>query len=93
MLNDVKSWERTRSRSAPELLVISAGSVESNREQRFRSPVVLDQIFGTGRVFGVTGTPAAIVLDEDGRVVSDVGVGATAVPSMRGAVPANCIPA
>jgi hypothetical protein len=45
------------------------------------------------RVFGATGTPSAIVLDENGRVASDVGVGATAVLSMLGAVPVNGVPA
>jgi thiol-disulfide isomerase/thioredoxin/uncharacterized membrane protein YphA (DoxX/SURF4 family) len=92
MLGDVRSWERTRSRNAPELLVVSAGSAEANRQQRFRSPVVLDPIFGAAGVFGATGTPSAIVLDENGRVASDVGVGATAVLSMLGAVPASGVP-
>jgi len=42
---------------------------------------------------GATGTLSAIVLDENGRVASDVGVGATAVLSMLGAVPVNGVPA
>ena len=89
MLNDLKSWERTRPRTAPELVVVSTGSVEANRQQRFRSRVLLDQSFGAGQVFGVSGTPSAVVLDENGRVSSDVGVGAPAVLAFLGAVHAN----
>ena len=85
MLKDVKSWERTRSRSAPELLIISAGSPESNREQRFKSHLVIDPVFGAGQVFGATGTPSAVTLDELGRVVSPIVVGASAVLEMLGA--------
>jgi peroxiredoxin/uncharacterized membrane protein YphA (DoxX/SURF4 family) len=96
MLKDLKSWERTRSRVAPELVVISTGSPEANREQHFRAPVLLDQGFGAGRVFGATGTPSAVILDEHGTVVSDVGVGAPAVLAMlalAGAVPDSPVPA
>ena len=84
MLKDLKSWERTRSRRAPDLVVISTGTPEANREQRFRSRVLLDRDFGAGRVFGATGTPSAVMLDEQGTIVSDVGVGAPAVLAMLG---------
>jgi thiol-disulfide isomerase/thioredoxin len=84
MLKDLKSWERTRSRTAPELVVVSTGSAESNREQGFKSRVLLDPVFGVGQVFGATGTPSSVTLDEHGIVASDVGVGAPAVLAMLG---------
>jgi thioredoxin-related protein len=93
MLNDLKSWERTRSKRAPELVVISTGSVEVNRQQGFRSRVLLDQAFGVGRVFGATGTPSAVLIDEAGRVASDVGVGRPAVLAILGATSVERIPA
>ncbi len=89
MLPDVKTWERNHPQDAPELLVISTGSPDANREQGFRSPVLLDPNFGAGRVFGAEGTPSAVVLDEEGRVSSEVGVGAEAVFALAGAVPAG----
>lgn len=93
MLKDLKSWERTRSKLAPQLVVISNGSAEANREQGFRSRIVLDQSFGAGRVFGATGTPSAVVIDEEGRVASDVGVGAPAVLALLGAPVQNGVAA
>jgi thiol-disulfide isomerase/thioredoxin len=87
MLDDVKAWESDRPEGAPELAVISAGSPKANREQGFRSRVLLDREFGAGQVFGVGGTPSAVVIDEEGRVASDVGVGAEAVLALAGAVP------
>jgi peroxiredoxin/uncharacterized membrane protein YphA (DoxX/SURF4 family) len=87
MLKDLKSWERTQRKHAPTLVLVSSGTAEVNREQRFRSRVLLDQGFGAGRVFGATGTPSAVLLDEEGKVASDVGVGAPAVLALLGAVP------
>ena len=79
MLDDVKIWERDRPPEAPELLVISSGTPEANREQGFRSPVLLDRNFGAGTVFGAGGTPSAVIIDELGRVASEVRVGASEV--------------
>lgn len=89
MLEDVKRWERTRSEEAPELLVIAGGSSYANRKQGFRSRVLLDRDFGAGQVFGAGGTPSAVVLDEEGRVASEVSTGAPAVFALAGAVPAD----
>lgn len=87
MLQDIKSWERTRARSAPELVVVSAGAAEPNREQGFRSRVLLDPSFGAGRVFGASGTPSAVLIDEHGVVSSEVVVGAEAVIGLLQAAP------
>jgi peroxiredoxin/uncharacterized membrane protein YphA (DoxX/SURF4 family) len=82
MLDALKRWERNRPATAPALVVISTGSVEANREQGFVSPVLLDEDFKAGQAFGVSGTPSALLLDEHGRVGSDVIVGADAVLAM-----------
>ena len=79
MLDDVKTWERDRPTGAPHLVVVSAGSPKANREQQFRSPVLLDPKFSVSERFGVPGTPAAVMVDDEGRVASEAGVGAPAV--------------
>jgi peroxiredoxin len=85
MIEDVKKLERERTPDAPELLIISSGTAEANREQGFRSPVLLDRIFGAGSVLGAGGTPSAVIIDEQGVVASEVGVGAPAVLALASA--------
>jgi peroxiredoxin len=79
MLDDLKAWEANPPAGAPKLLVVSLGTVETNREQDFRSPVVLDQSFATGRAFGTGGTPTAVLVDAEGRIASAIGDGAPGV--------------
>ncbi len=79
MLDDIKAWERRPPPGAPSLLVISTGSPESNAEQGFRAPVLLDADFKTAPLFGVSGTPSAVLIDERKRIASDVAVGAESV--------------
>jgi peroxiredoxin/uncharacterized membrane protein YphA (DoxX/SURF4 family) len=79
MLPDVMQWERERASDALALLVISSGPIEANKSQGFRSRVVLDNQFVAGETFGVSGTPSAMLLDEQGKVASGVAVGKEAV--------------
>jgi peroxiredoxin len=85
MLPDLKEWEATSPEDAPKLLVVSAGSEEANREMGLASPVLLDQQFATGRAFGASGTPSAVLVDAEGKVASQVAVGAPAVLELAGA--------
>jgi peroxiredoxin len=85
MLPDLKDWEENPPEDAPKLLVVSAGTEEANREQGLRSTVVLDQNFAVGQAFGASGTPSAVLVDAEGKVASDIAVGAPAVLEMAGA--------
>ena len=87
MLPDLKTWERNAPQDAPELLIISKGTPEANREQGFRSRVLLDQSFGAAQMFAAGGTPAAVMLDEEGRLASHVGAGGPEVLAMARTVP------
>jgi thiol-disulfide isomerase/thioredoxin len=85
MLPDLKERETNAPEGAPKLLVVSAGSEEANKEMDLTSPVVLDQQFSIGRAFGASGTPSAVLVDAEGKVASEVAVGAPAVMELAGA--------
>jgi peroxiredoxin len=85
MLSDLREWEQNPPEEAPKLLVVSAGTQEANREQGLISTVVLDKNFAVGRAFGASGTPSAVLVDAQGKVASDIAVGAPAVLQMAGA--------
>ena len=84
MVDDLKTWERNPPKEAPELLLVAAGSPEDNRNHGFRARVLLDPYFAASQVFNSGGTPSAVLIDEEGRVASDVGVGAQEVLTMAG---------
>ena len=85
MLPDLKEWEENSAEVAPKLLVVSAGTREANREQGLSSTVILDQNFAVGQAFGASGTPSAVLVDAQGKVASDIAVGAPAVLELAGA--------
>ncbi len=76
MLGDLRDWEANRPPEAPKLLVISSPPIEANRALGLQSTILLDEGFTTGREFGAHGTPSAVLVDPEGRVMSAVAVGA-----------------
>jgi thiol-disulfide isomerase/thioredoxin len=84
MLPDLKEWEENPPEGAPQLLVVSAGTQESNKAMGLSSSVVLDQGFEAGRAFGASGTPSAILVDAKGKIASEVAVGAPGVLKLAG---------
>jgi peroxiredoxin len=79
MLDDLRAWERSERAAAPELLVVSRGSAEVNREQGLRSTILLDDGFATAQAFGASGTPMAVLVDSEGQVASGLAAGGQAV--------------
>jgi thiol-disulfide isomerase/thioredoxin len=79
MLPELQAWDAARGENAPELLVISSGAPEEGRAMKLRSPVLMDPDFQAGRLFGATGTPMAVLLDEVGSIASGLVGGKDAV--------------
>jgi len=85
MLEDLKAWEAHPPKGAPKVLVVSTGSVETNRALGLRSTVVLDQNMSVGSTFGANGTPMAVLIDTRGKIASALAAGAPAVLALAGA--------
>ena len=79
MLDDLRAWEADRPKGAPKFLVVSTGDARTNCAMGLRSPIVLDQGFAVGGAFGASGTPSAVLVDAQGKIASDLAVGAPAV--------------
>ncbi|MDQ3864544.1 MAG: TlpA family protein disulfide reductase [Actinomycetota bacterium] len=75
MLPDLKELEATPPADAPEILIVSDGTEEDNRQMGLQSSVVLDHEYAVEDAFGVEGTPSAVLVDEEGRMASEVAVG------------------
>jgi thiol-disulfide isomerase/thioredoxin/uncharacterized membrane protein YphA (DoxX/SURF4 family) len=84
MLPDLKAWEAERPDGAPEVILVSNGAVEDNRRMGLTSTVVIDEGFSVAQAFGAGGTPAAVLVDADGKVASEVAMGAPDVFLMLG---------
>jgi peroxiredoxin len=84
MLPDLKDWEENRSNGAPELILISIGTVEANQKMGLRSPVLLDAQSRLRGQFRGSATPSGVLVDADGKIASELVVGAADVFALVG---------
>jgi peroxiredoxin/uncharacterized membrane protein HdeD (DUF308 family) len=82
MLDDLRAWDASPQEGAPKLLVVATGDEDAMRLMNLRSPVLVDQSFTTASEFGATGTPMAVLVDEQGPIASAVAAGGVAVMAL-----------
>jgi thiol-disulfide isomerase/thioredoxin len=91
VLPDIKAIEQ--SPHMAHLLIVSSGPLGLNQEVGFASPVVLDDDRSIAQAFGVSGTPAALLIDSRGVVVTPVARGSDRVRAALNTLVASASPA
>jgi thiol-disulfide isomerase/thioredoxin len=85
MLPRLKAWENDRPSGSPRLVIASSGSEDDNRAAGLTSPIVLQGSDEARQAFGIPGRPAAVLVDDEGRVASETLLGAPAILAALGA--------
>jgi thiol-disulfide isomerase/thioredoxin len=81
---DLHALEAAWPEGMPPVTLVARGSVEDNRAQGFGFRTLLDHDLSASEAFGVSGTPAAIIVDADGTVTSPVARGIRGVRELLG---------
>jgi thiol-disulfide isomerase/thioredoxin len=76
MMDELKVWEREKGAGEPNLLVFSDGDLETHKNLQLKAPILLDANYKTAEKLGMAGTPSAVLVDENGVIVSETAVGA-----------------
>ena len=84
MLEDLRDWDKTKGADEPNLLVFSEGEPEPHRKLDLSSPIVLDEKRKISLELGMSGTPSAVLINENGKIVSETAVGAENIWTLIG---------
>lgn len=84
MLDDLRDWDKTKGQDAPNLLIVSSGEAEAHAEMGLNSPVVLDNERKLASQLGMNGTPSAVLINENGKIISEIAVGSEKIWSLVG---------
>jgi peroxiredoxin/uncharacterized membrane protein YphA (DoxX/SURF4 family) len=84
MLEELREWDKTKGQDEPDLVVISTGKPEDHSDLDLKSPVLLDDEHKTSQELGMAGTPSAVLINEDGKIVSETAAGATEIWKLVG---------
>ncbi|MEP7213957.1 MAG: MauE/DoxX family redox-associated membrane protein [Acidobacteriota bacterium] len=84
MMSELKKWDLEKGSDEPNLVVFSEGDFDDHSELGLRSPIVLEPGYKTATSIGMFGTPSAVLIDEDGVIVSEAAIGAPNIWSLIG---------
>lgn len=84
MMDELKAWNKSKGKDAPELVLFSEGDKQAHEEFQLDSPVIIDEGYKTASGFGMFGTPSAVLVNEDGKIISETAVGAANIWSLVG---------
>jgi thiol-disulfide isomerase/thioredoxin len=80
LLPTMREWDADP--HGPRMVVVTSGPVGLSREAGLRAPMIQDDQGELKQTFGVRGTPAAVLIDGNGRVASEVAGGAKSVRAL-----------
>ena len=84
MMDDLRDWDKQKGMDEPNLVVFSTGKVEAHQNLNLESPVLLDENHQISKELGMSGTPSAILVNEDGKIISEIAVGAPQIWALLG---------
>lgn len=84
MLEDLREWDTTKDPTDLNLLLLSNGEPEENLALELKSTIVLDNDRKVAETLGMNGTPSAILINENGKIISEVAVGADQIWTLIG---------
>ena len=84
MLDDLRDWDKARGVDEPNLLLLSEGEAEPHRDLDLQSPIVLDKERKISKELGMSGTPSAVLINENGKIVSETAIGADNIWTLIG---------
>lgn len=84
MLDDLRDWDKTRGADEPQLILLSSGEAEKHRELGLQSQIILEENNDISKKLGMDGTPSAVLINENGKIASEVAVGAENIFALIG---------
>ncbi len=84
MMEEIKAWDAVRSDAEPQLLIFSEGEAEMHRAFGLRAPIILDPRYKRAVEYGMAGSPSGILIDEEGKIATEVAIGAPHIWALIG---------
>lgn len=89
MLSSLREWDASRSLDDPGLVIFSDGSVDEHKKLGLKAPIVIDQDYKVAAQLGMFGTPSAVLVDENGTIVTETAIGAKNIWALVGRYDTN----
>ncbi|MBK8467431.1 MAG: redoxin domain-containing protein [Chloracidobacterium sp.] len=84
MIAELRDWDVAKGENDPALVVFSEGNIDEHKDFGLKSPIILEEGFATAEKFGMYGTPSAVLVNEQGTIISETAGGASGIWALVG---------
>ncbi len=84
LMDQIRKWEPRRQPNDPELIIFTDGTADEERKLGLKSPIIVDKGFKTAEKFGMRGVPSAVLVNEEGIIVTEAAIGPGNIWSLIG---------
>ncbi|MFM9905440.1 MAG: MauE/DoxX family redox-associated membrane protein [Pyrinomonadaceae bacterium] len=84
MMDEIRDWDAVKGSDDPNLLIFSEGDLESHLDLGIKSSIISDAENEIAKDFGKWGTPSGVMINKDGKFVSELAVGAADIWALIG---------
>ena len=84
MMDEIKEWDSSRNVNDPNLVIFADGEQEEHIRLGLKVPMIVDATREIGAEFGQYGTPSAILVDANGKFISETAIGSEDIWSLIG---------
>lgn len=84
MMDELKEWDVSKNGMDLNLIVFSQGDKDDLSVIGLKSPIVIDEKFKISNQIGMHGTPSAVLIDENGVIVSEAAIGSSNIWALIG---------
>ncbi len=84
LMKQIREWERDKTADDPEFVIFADGEPAEHEKLGIRSPILLDSQYAVARQFGMHGTPSAVLVNEDGTIITETAIGPSNIWALIG---------
>lgn len=84
LMNQIRDWEKTKRPANPNFVIFSDGEAAEYEKLGLDSPVLLEKDYTVAKKFGMLGLPSAVLINEDGIIVTEAAIGPTNIWALIG---------
>jgi thiol-disulfide isomerase/thioredoxin/uncharacterized membrane protein YphA (DoxX/SURF4 family) len=75
LMKEIRDWEQQKHAGDPNLVIFSEGEPLEHEKYGVASPVIIEKDFETAKKLGMFGVPSAVLVNEDGKIVTEAAIG------------------
>lgn len=84
LMEEIREWETVRGPGDPQLLIFTDGDETHETKLALKAPTIIDKDYKTAGRFGMRGVPSAVLVDENGTIVTEAAIGSNNIWSLIG---------